>query len=252
MSISSDFACCRAVPVLRRYTGGMGRWISWLLGAWTGVVLATGVGAAVDARRAQAVALAAVEPAQPAASDRSLAAPPPESPTAGGASAAGPLDVAPPVAVEAPSVGLAAPLVPVGKTADGALAVPEFGTAGWYRHSVRPGAVGAAVLAGHVDSTTGPDVFFPLRQLEVGDAVLVRLADGTTSTFVVKGVEVTDKEALPVGRIFDQPQTAELRLITCGGAFDRASGSYESNVIVYATLAAPPEAPSAASTGDAQ
>lgn len=218
-------------------------WIGWLLGAWTGVVLATGAGAAVDARRAQVVALASGEPARPAP-DRSPAVPSPESTTTGGASAAASSDVAPPVAVAAPSVGLVAPLVPVGKTVDGALAVPEFGTAGWYRHGVRPGAVGAAVLAGHVDSTTGPDVFFPLRRLEVGDAVLVHLADGMTSTFVVEDVEVTDKDALPVDRIFDQPRSAELRLITCGGAFDRASGTYESNVIVYATLAAPPGATS--------
>lgn len=196
-------------------------------------MLVTGIGASVDARTAPPAApahdLAAAEEPRSVAS-RGV------DPRVDGAGRASP---APAVAVEAPAVGLQASLVPVGKTPDGALDVPGFGTAGWYQHSVVPGAPGAAVLAGHVDSTTGPDVFYALGELRPGDEVLVRHADGTTSRFVVHGHETVDKDELPVHRIFDEPAGPELRLITCGGTFDRGARSYADNVIVYARLAGP-------------
>lgn len=201
-----------------------GAWRSWLLAAWSLLVLVTGVGAAVDIAIARPDARSHAGSVVASAVSTSGAAP-----LRGGVPAA-----ALPTAVEAPAVGLVASLVPVGKTPDGALAVPDFGVAGWYEHSVRPGERGAAVLAGHVDNTTGPDVFFPLRDLVAGDEVVVRLQDGTSTTFVVDRTEITDKDALPVERIFDDPSRPELRLITCGGDFDRSAGSYDSNVIVYA------------------
>lgn len=205
-------------------------WRTWILGAWTALVLVTGIAGAWDASRdtgsAAAVgsSLASVSPADSRVTDGSE----PDDPAV----------VSPPSVVEAPAVGLAAPLVPVGKTSDGALAVPAFGTAGWYRHSPVPGSPGSAVLAGHVDSTTGPDVFFALGALEPGDDVLIRHEDGSVSTFVVDRLEVTDKERLPVARIFGPSEGANLRLITCGGAFDRQTGTYRSNVIAYAQLVA--------------
>lgn len=208
-------------------------WTKWLLGAWTAVVLTTGAAAAVDETGAtgrDAIGRDGLVGAAAPGARTGL-----HSTTVGTATPS--VDaVSLPVSVEAPAVGLSAPLVPVGKSADGALAVPDFGNAGWYRHSVRPGAPGAAVLAGHVDSTTGPDVFFALGDLEPGDHVVIRHQDATTSTFVVDHREMTDKDQLPVDRIFDRPARPELRLITCGGGFDRAAGGYESNVIVYAHL----------------
>lgn len=205
-------------------------WTTWLLGAWSALVLVTGVGAAIDLQPGPAPS----ELSSPRG--RLLAA----GATLGDETASAPTDLrvpAAPVAVEARGVTLLAPLVAVGKTPDGGLAVPDYGTAGWYQHSVVPGFPGAAVLAGHVDSTTGPDVFYALGQLREGDEVLVHHADGTASRFVVHGHEVVDKDELPVERIFDDPDRPELRLITCGGAFDRGARSYEDNVIVYAHLA---------------
>lgn len=201
-----------------------GPWKLWFLGAWSLLVMVTGAGAAWDAPATQSasasspvVAAASVAPAGVQVGN----------PGRGAASAV-------PVTVEAPAIGLSVSLVPVGKTADGALAVPDFGVAGWYQHSARPGAPGAAVLAGHVDNTTGPDVFFALGDLAPGDEVVVRLEDGSSATFVVDRTEVADKDELPVERIFDDPPRPELRLITCGGEFDRSTRSYGSNVIVYA------------------
>lgn len=202
----------------------MARWTTWLIGAWTFVILATGLGAALDASETTTDSLGVGEV-------RPSPATPPEAMQMSLVSAP-----SPPSAVVAPAVGIKAPLVPVSKTPDGALAVPDFGTAGWYQHSPPPGAIGSAVLAGHIDSLTGPDVFFGLAQLRPGDEIVVQHADGSASIFTVYNLETTDKDALPVDRIFDHPDRPELRLVTCGGEFDRRARSYTSNVIVYAHL----------------
>lgn len=209
----------------------MTSWIPWLLRAWAGLVLVVAVAAVVDHEpdRRTTVAEGDSEPvAAPATSvPASTTVADPVEPVAE------PI-VAAPVGVDASAVGISADLVPVGKTPDGALDVPDFGLAGWYRHSVRPGENGPAVLAGHVDSTSGPDVFFALGDLVAGDTVDVRRADGSVVTFVVERVLTTDKDELPIEEIFGDTDGPALRLITCGGAFDRSIRSYESNVTVFA------------------
>ena len=108
--------------------------------------------------------------------------------------------------------------------------------AGWYTGSPRPGAVGAAVIAGHVDSYLGPGVFFRLRALRRGDLVYVRRADGTLAVFAVTAVHTFLKSRFPTAEVYGAVPDAQLRLITCGGTFDPATGHYLSNVIVFATL----------------
>jgi len=137
-----------------------------------------------------------------------------------------------------PAIGVHARIVGVGLRDDGAMQVPDPRTVGWYRLGPRPGAPGPAVLVGHVDSRTGPAVFYRLRQLRRGDRIAVRAGDGTTSTFVVRRVERRPKSALPAERIWPRTSSRLLRLITCGGSFDRGAHSYRDNVIVYAALAA--------------
>lgn len=213
-------------------------WPRWMLGAWVAVVLVTGAGAASD--RASDRIDGEPDQSRARSVERDLLEHRVEragAPAADGLSPPSTAEPAPPAApveVRAPSVGVVAPLVAVGKTPDGALAVPGFGTAGWYRHSAVPGSAGSAVLVGHVDSTDGPDVFHRISELRPGDEVAVGHADGARSTYEVVHVELIDKDALPIARIFDDPPHPELRLITCGGAFDRRARSYESNVIVYA------------------
>ena len=94
--------------------------------------------------------------------------------------------------------------------------------------------MGPAVLAGHVDSTAGPAVFWRLRDLAPGDEVLVDRADGTTARFTVTRVERHPKDAFPTDEVYGPTTGAELRLITCGGEFDRAARSYRDNVVVFA------------------
>jgi sortase (surface protein transpeptidase) len=93
------------------------------------------------------------------------------------------------------------------------------------------------VIAAHVDSVRGPDVFFRLRDLTTGDKITVEYADGSDSTFVVSESEQQLKDDLPVERIWNDTDDAVLRLITCGGEFDTAARSYLSNLIVYAAAA---------------
>lgn len=92
------------------------------------------------------------------------------------------------------------------------------------------------MIAGHVDSKTGPGVFFRLPELQPGAEVLVEREDGTTLTFVVNSTHTTEKAAFPTAQVYGPTPLSELRLVTCGGDFDRVAGSYRNNVIVEAVL----------------
>jgi hypothetical protein len=142
-----------------------------------------------------------------------------------------------PLAVRLPEIGVDSRLLPLGVDATGALVPPEdTATAGWFAQGTLPGAVGPAVIAGHVDSWRGPGVFFRLRQLQPGDPVLVDRADGSTVSFTVTRVDRYPKDAFPTDRVYAPTSEPELRLITCGGTFDRSERSYEDNVVVFARL----------------
>lgn len=142
-----------------------------------------------------------------------------------------------PTRISIPAIDVDARLTAVGLNDDGSMEVPEFGRAAWYDLGPRPGEPGPAVIVAHVDSYEGPDVFFRLRELVAGDRIRVRHRDGSSSHFVVRAREQRRKEELPVGRIWNDTRRPVLRLVTCGGDFDRGERSYRSNVIVYATLA---------------
>jgi hypothetical protein len=140
-----------------------------------------------------------------------------------------------PLRVRVPALGIDAPLAGVGLDATGALSVPGDGaTAGWYADGPAPGAPGPAVLTGHVNGGGAPAVFARLDEVRSGDPVLVDRGDGTTLRFVVTRVERHPKTAFPTAAVYGPTTGAELRLITCGGAFDRAAGSYLDNVVVWA------------------
>jgi hypothetical protein len=140
-----------------------------------------------------------------------------------------------PVALTIPSIGVQTSLVDLGLTAAGALQVPSStAVAGWYTGSPRPGAVGSAVIAGHIDSQAGPGVFFRLSALRPGDRVYVRRADGTLAVFRVTLVRQYAKDSFPTSAVYGPTPDAELRLITCGGTFDPQLRSYLSNTVAYA------------------
>ncbi|TKJ18651.1 class F sortase [Blastococcus sp. CCUG 61487] len=159
--------------------------------------------------------------------------------TAEGAVPAVPLAAAPavPVRLRMPAVGIDASVAPTGLGAGGDLAVPAAPElAGWYAGGPAPGERGPAVLTGHVDWGGLPAVLHGLAGAAPGDEVVVDRADGTSVRFTVTRVAQVPKTAFPTGDVYGPVPGAELRLITCGGRFDRATGSYADNVVVFARL----------------
>jgi sortase family protein len=146
----------------------------------------------------------------------------------------------PPVRIEIPAIGVSSALVRLGLNPDGTMQVPvDYARAGWFTGGPAPGDTGPAVIAGHVDSRSGPAVFYRLRELRGGDAINIVRADGSTARFVTDEVVRYPKRAFPTQAVFGPVPDPALRLITCGGRFDRARRSYDDNVIVTAHLGGP-------------
>jgi sortase (surface protein transpeptidase) len=142
----------------------------------------------------------------------------------------------PPVRVEIPAIGVSSRLVRLGLNADGTMEVPrDNDRAGWFTGGAMPGQDGPAVISGHVDSKSGPAVFFRLRDLRRGDTIRVQRAAGDWLAFEVTGTARYAKAAFPTDAIFGPVTGPVLRVITCGGDFDRSSGHYLDNVVVTAT-----------------
>ena len=146
-----------------------------------------------------------------------------------------------PVSVDIPAIGVESRLLHLGLNADGTIQVPSLVTssrdAAWYKYSATPGQIGSSVIEGHVDSYQGAAVFFRLGALRPGDTVNVTLADGVTAIFRVTGVREYAKSRFPAKAIYGATDFAALRLVTCGGAFDYATGHYLSSTVVFASLA---------------
>jgi sortase (surface protein transpeptidase) len=144
--------------------------------------------------------------------------------------------VAPPVRLVIPSIRVDAPVIRLGLDAKGALEVPKrFDVTGWWTGGSRPGEPGPAVIAGHVDSKTGAAVFYELPRLRKGDVVFVKRQDGSRARFVVQGSATYSKDRFPTARVYGATRRPTLRLITCSGEFDRSTGHYLDNTVVYAT-----------------
>jgi hypothetical protein len=169
------------------------------------------------------------------------------SPTAAAAGTVGPaaprepsLRRSSPVSVVIPAIGVRSPLLTLGLNSDGTIQVPDLATsageAAWYKYSVTPGQIGTAVIEGHVDSQVGPAVFFRLGAVHPGDHIDVALADGMTAVFRVTGVREYTKADFPTEMIYGPTHYASLRVVTCGGTFDYATGHYLNSVVVFASL----------------
>jgi hypothetical protein len=143
--------------------------------------------------------------------------------------------VAAPVRLRIRALHIDSALQPLGLQADGKVAVPKrTDVAGWYSGGPRPGQPGPAVILGHVDSRTGPGIFINLSTVRPGTLVRVDRADGSAVTFQVSKVSRVSKTGFPTDLVYAPTLDPTLRLITCGGSFDRTRGSYRDNVIVFA------------------
>ncbi len=143
-----------------------------------------------------------------------------------------------PVRLTIPRLTIDAAVEQLGLAPDRTMEVPtRFDTAGWYMLGRRPGERGNAVLAGHLDSKTGPAIFWRLKELQPGDEVIVTGDDGQERRFLVRARETYRYDQVPIKHIFGRSQEIGLNLITCAGAFDRRTQNYEQRLVVYTTLA---------------
>jgi sortase (surface protein transpeptidase) len=142
-----------------------------------------------------------------------------------------------PVRIEIPSIGVAAPMDPLGLNADNTMEVPaDFARTAWYTGRSAPGGPGPSVVVGHVDSKRGPAAFYRLRDLRPGDEVVVVRSDSSRVVFVVERSKRVPKNAFPTDEVYGPTPEPTLRLITCGGSFDRKAGHYRDNTIVFLHL----------------
>ncbi|MGW0750974.1 class F sortase [Streptomyces sp. NPDC002587] len=146
-----------------------------------------------------------------------------------------------PQRVDVPSIGVQAPVISRGLDADGAIEPPPYespGTVGWWGNGVRPGAAGAALMVGHVDTKSKPAVFYGLSSAQPGDKVRVVRADGSVAEFTIEDVRVYERAGFDPHKAYGQrvKGRAELRLVTCGGSYDKAAKEYTANVVVSAYL----------------
>lgn len=151
------------------------------------------------------------------------------------------LAASPPVAIAVPAIGVNSPLQQLGLNPDGTLQVPQpgplYNQAAWYKYSPTPGQPGPAIIEGHIDSAAdGPSVFYRLGALKPGEQIDVTLADRTVAVFTVTGVRQYPKASFPTATVYGNTDFAALRLLTCGGTFDRSSHSYLANTVVFASL----------------
>jgi hypothetical protein len=138
--------------------------------------------------------------------------------------------------IRIPAIGVDSSLIPRGLNPDSSLDVPkDWGVAGWFEGGPFPGDPGPAVVVGHVDSTSGPAVFYRLRELRRGDVIVVWRKGGLRSRFRVESLRWFPKSSFPTKLVYGAIATPALRLITCGGAFDQSTGHYEDNLVVFAS-----------------
>jgi hypothetical protein len=214
--------------------------IAGLLGAWLTWQAFSSSAASPPAPEGKALADAALPAGPPPAEGPRPEAPAGSRPREGNAGdpITGPvLTESRPIRISIPRLGVESDLVNLGVDSSGAMEVPaEAADAGWYELGPTPGALGPAVIAGHVTWNQSPAVFYRLGTLSRGDLVKVTRADGRTAVFSVQGVARYPKAQFPTQKVFGTIDHAGLRLITCGGIYDSAANRYLDNVVVFTAL----------------
>ncbi|MEU4212551.1 class F sortase [Streptomyces sp. NPDC026206] len=152
------------------------------------------------------------------------------------------------------AMGLRAPIEGHGLDPLGGVEAPPYerpNAVAWYQDGPQPGSSGAAVLVGHVDTKKSPAVFYELSNIKRGVKIDVMRTDGSTAEFTVENVEVVANDQFDADKVYGSPDAkrAELRLITCGGDYDRAHRQYTANVVVSAYLTGAAQVPPGTGTG---
>ncbi|MEU1348673.1 class F sortase [Streptomyces sp. NPDC005775] len=149
-----------------------------------------------------------------------------------------PLSRSRPVKITVPAIFIQAPVTGLELDKKGRLGAPPMSKpkeVGWYRNGPSPGDAGTALIVGHRDTETGPAIFLNLNALHRGDTVKVTRADRRTAVFTVDEVKTYTKDKFPDDKVYGDTGRPELRLMTCGGRFNKKNG-YSANVVVFAHL----------------
>ena len=129
-------------------------------------------------------------------------------------------------------------IVELGQNADETMETPPLFdmVAGWYKYSPTPGEIGPSIIVGHIDTYKGASVFWRLREIVPGDEVSILREDGSTVRFKVTGLKQFEQSNFPTEEVYGNTDDAQLRLITCGGTFDKKTLHYSENTVVFATM----------------
>lgn len=149
-----------------------------------------------------------------------------------------PLSRSRPLKIAVPAIFIQAPVTGLELDRKGHLGAPPMSKpkeVGWYRNGPSPGDAGTALIVGHRDTETGPAIFLNLNALHRGDTVKVTRADRRTAVFTVDEVKTYTKDKFPDDKVYGDTGRPELRLMTCGGRFNKKNG-YSANVVVFAHL----------------
>jgi len=142
-----------------------------------------------------------------------------------------------PARLRIPAIGIDAEVEHVGKTKDGAMAVPNsYWTVGWYKLGFKPGELGNSVIDGHVDNPKGPSIFWDLKKLQAGNKVYISDNQGKELTFEVIKQEKYSYDNAPLEKIFGSADDVYLNLITCSGTFDQTTRNYDERLVVFTKL----------------
>ncbi|MGI8316645.1 sortase domain-containing protein [Halobacillus mangrovi] len=142
--------------------------------------------------------------------------------------------------IKIPSIDVDASIESVGVLDNGEMGVPDDpDKAGWFEPGTEPGSQGNSVIAGHVDSRTGPAVFYDLTQVGAGDEIVVYDQEGNEKTYIVEKLESYPQTNSPIEKIFGRTDEKRLNLITCTGEFIRDQGGHQDRLVVYSKLKEP-------------
>ncbi|MBI4100946.1 class F sortase [Candidatus Microgenomates bacterium] len=142
-----------------------------------------------------------------------------------------------PTRLRIPTINVDTSFIELGRNDDGTMQVPEaYEVVGWYKFAPTPGEIGPAIVVGHIDNYRGPAVFWKLGQLQPGDVVEIDRADGTTVKFKIEAIKQFSQDQFPTAEVYGNIDHAGLRLITCGGQFNRLTRQYSDNTVVFATV----------------
>lgn len=148
------------------------------------------------------------------------------------------VEVLPPIHIRIPSLGIKTIIEPVGKDSEGRMDVPKKpATTAWYNLGPRPGNVGNAVIAGHLNTPEGkPAVFYKLHTMKKGD--IIEVEDAAKNIYVYRVVETTiyPLATFPIEKVFGSNKKARLNLITCAGSYDKTAKTYEERTVVFSEL----------------